>query len=159
VGERSHRVQRPFVSVPWPRCGDETPHPAHPQSGFGMPDCPGWTKEQQLVRHLIFSVNEYVQEHYNPYGRLLLPDGIRLEMHPAVRYALMRDLDLWERPGRETVLEDWFPVPVKVTTDLAKDQWRLVIVTEEVLMLGGRMPPEPPVDYSDDPAMTGRKQR
>jgi hypothetical protein len=141
------------VSIPWPRCGNEEPHPAH-QGSTGH-DCPGWRKEQQLVRHLVTSVNEYVHEHWMPGQRL--PDGLRLEMHPAVRHLLHMDADLWERSGWETTAGDWFPVPVKVNPDLDKDGWRLVIVTEEVLMLGGRMPPEPPVDYSGDPVVTGRK--
>lgn len=91
-----------------------------------------------IVRHLVTSVNEYVQEHYNPYG--LLPAGLRLEVSPQVRYLLMRDQDLWERPGREGALEDFFPVPVRVTTDLGKGRWRLVIVTEEVLLGGATEP-------------------
>jgi hypothetical protein len=147
------------VSIPWPRCGDEKPHPAHqPASGH---DCPGWTVQQQVVRHLVTSVNEYVREHYplgGPPYRRPLPDGLRLEMHPDVRRALMRDPDLWELPGQASGLGDWFPAPVRVTTDLENGRWRLVIVTEEVL-LDGRGTAEPPVDYSDDPAMTGRKKR
>lgn len=94
--------------------------------------------QQQVVRHLVTSVNEYVQEHYNPDGKLRLPDGLRLEMHPDVRRFLMIDPDLWERPGRESGLGDWFPVPVRVTTDLENGRWRLVVVTEEVLLEGVR---------------------
>lgn len=119
------------MSIPWPGCGNETPHPAH-QAASGH-DCDGWTKEQQLIRHLITSVNEYVHEHYMP-GEPL-PDGLRLEMHPLVRRYLDTDPDL-NYPGRSRPRDGWLPVPVKMTTDLAKDQWRLVIVTEEVLLEG-----------------------
>lgn len=81
-------------------------------------------------------VREYVQEHYNSSGtKLRLPDGLRLEVHPAVQRVLMTDPDLWERPGRETALDDFFPVPVRVDYEL-KRQWRLVIVTEEILLAG-----------------------
>lgn len=148
------------MSIPWPRCGDEEPHPAH--RGPAGHDCPGWTEEQQLIRHLVTSVNEYVREHYplsGPPYRRPLPDGLRLEMHHSLRRLLMTDPDLWERPGLETNVGDWFLVPVKVTTDLKADQWRLVIVTEKILMLGGRMPADGPVDYYGNPAMTGWKKR
>lgn len=122
------------MNLPWPRCGNEKPHPAHPALTFGPPDCDGWTADQQLVRHLITSVNEYVREHYMP-GEPP-PDGLRLEMHPAIRRCIMMDRDLCAGPWTGGELPDWFPVPVKVTTDLAKNQWRLVIVTEEVLLEG-----------------------
>jgi hypothetical protein len=126
------------VSIPWPRCGDEDPHPAHPGTGFGDLDCPGWTARQQLVRHLVISVREYMREHYWP----VPPPGLRLEMHPSVRQWLLMDADLlmegaW--PGEEVGPDDFLPVPVKVNLDLKRDQWRLVIVTEEVL-LGGKAP-------------------
>ena len=68
----------------------------------------------------------------------LLPPGMRVEMHPLVRHVLMADPDLWE-PGWPLARNDvtgWFPVPVKVTMDLGKGEWRLVIVTEEVLLAG-----------------------
>lgn len=143
------------MSVPWPRCGDEKPHPAHQDSsGHG---CPGWKAEQQLVRHLIMSVRKYVNENYSPVSTC--PAGLRVEMQPAVQRMLMTDPDLWEhlweRPGRETALDDFFPVPVRVDYEL-KQQWRLVIVTEKVLLAGTM--PEKPVSRSDEPAKTGSKK-
>jgi hypothetical protein len=153
------------VSIPWPRCGNEDPHLAHPQPDFSAPDCPGWTKDQQVIRNLVIAVHEYVREHYPvsffPHRHQELPEGLRLEMHPSVRRALMMDPDLLE-PGWPQARDDvhgWFPVPVKVTTDVNPGRWRLVIVTEDVLLDGGgEAPPRAPVDYSDDPAMTGRRQ-
>jgi hypothetical protein len=120
------------MNLPYPACGNEEPHGPHPQftADFSVPDCPGWTAEQQAVRHLVTSVVSYVQCNYAPGDKR--PDGLRLEMHPAIRQLLMVDPALWDGPGSQ--LEDWFPVPVKVTTDLGKDQWRLVIVTEDVLL-------------------------
>jgi len=150
------------MSIPWPRCGKEDPHPAH-QAPAGH-DCPGWTADQQLVRYLVTSVNEYVSEHYPlrffPDRHRALPEGLRLERHPSVRRMLMMDPDLLE-PGWPQARGDgtgWFPCPVKVATDMPKGQWRLVIVTEEVLLAAAWPAPEP-AGYSDDPAMTGRKQR
>jgi hypothetical protein len=121
------------MSLPYPRCGrNYEPHLSH-YIGNGQ-ECPGWTVDQKLVRDLITGVREYVREHYAP-GEPC-PDGLRVEMHPSVRRLLMTDPDLWERPGRECELDDWFPVPAKVTTDVPPGKWRLVIVTEEVLLEG-----------------------
>lgn len=124
------------MSVPWPRCGDNDPHPAHPalSADFSAPGCPGWTVEQKAVRDLITGVREYVREHWTRSEPP--PEGLRVEMHPDVRRLLMTDQDLWERPGWECGMEDWFPVPAKVTTDVKPGTWRLVIVTEEVLLEG-----------------------
>jgi hypothetical protein len=123
------------VSLPYPRCHDDTPHGPHPEiSGLPGQDCPGWTAEQKTVHDLIAGVQAYVREHWNP--REPRPEGLRVEMHPDVHRLLMRDPDLWNRPERESALEDWFPVPAKVTTDVAPGKWRLVIITEEVLLEG-----------------------
>jgi hypothetical protein len=126
------------MSVPWSRCGNYEPHERHYDTRDM--DCPGWTARQQLVRHLVTSVREYMLEHYG--YKPELPPGLRLEMHPSVRQWLMTDADLLtegEWPPEEVRTEDFLPVPVKVTLDLKRDQWRLVIITEEVL-LGGKAP-------------------
>ena len=121
------------MSLPYARCGrNDEIHLEH-YAGYGH-HCPGWTAEQKLVRDLITGVREYVREHYAP--REPLPAGLRVEMHPDVRRMLMVDLDLWERPGREREMGDWFPVPARVTTEMKPGTWRLVIVTEEVLLDG-----------------------
>lgn len=123
------------MSLPYPRCGNDALHEKHPYqrgSAADWGDCPGWTAEQKLVRDMITGVREYVREHYLP-GQPL-PEGLRVEMHPDVRRLLMVDPDLWERPGRECELDNWLPVPTRVTTDMKPGTWRLVIVIEEVLM-------------------------
>lgn len=126
------------MSVPFPRCGDEQPHERHPfGSGFDYQACPGWTAAQAAVRYLVTYVPGYLLERYGPVSEY--PRGLRLEMHPSVSRLLMMDADLWLRPGREATLDDFFPVPVKVTTDLPPGSWRLVIVTEETLA-GGKVP-------------------
>lgn len=128
------------MGLPYPACGNGQPHAPHPQltADFGAPDCPGWTADQQAVRQVITSVRDYVREHYQPGDPL--PDGLRLEMHPAVIRLLMMDQSLWEYPVREARPEDWFPVPVRATTDLGGVRWRLVIVTEELLLDSGTAP-------------------
>jgi hypothetical protein len=124
------------VSLPWPRCGNYDTHPAHPAhtADFSAPYCPGWTAEQKLVRDLITGVREYTHEHWMP--REPLPEGLRVEMHPSVRRLLMVDPDLWERPGRERTVDDWLPVPAMISSELKPGTWRLVIITEEVLLEG-----------------------
>lgn len=124
------------MSVPWPRCGNNDPHPTHPalSADFSAPDCPGWTIEQKTVRDLITGVREYVSGHYAPPRER--PEGLRVEMHPSVRRLLMTDPDLWGGPGWETSADDFLPVPARVTVDLKPGTWRLVIVTEDVLLEG-----------------------
>jgi hypothetical protein len=124
------------VGIPYPRCGNELPHDPHPAhtADFAAPDCPGWTAGQRTVRRLITGVREYTHEHYAP-GEPY-PEGLRVEMHPDVCHLLLRDGDLWEGPSRKADVTDWLPVPVKITTDMKRGQWRLVIVTEEVRLDG-----------------------
>ena len=127
------------MPVPWPRCGDETPHPGHPAvtADFSVPGCPGWTEGQQRVRRLILGVRKYMNEHYPRPAPL--PAGLRLEMHPSVRRLLMTDPDVWE-PGWGAAgdAEDFFLLlPARVTVeDMKPGGWRLVIVTEEILLTG-----------------------
>jgi len=69
------------------------------------------------------------------------PEGLRLEMHPAVYYALLRDADLmrYYSGGTDDMdehLAGLFRIPVKITQDLERGHWRLVIVTEDVLKGG-----------------------
>lgn len=94
--------------------------------------------EEAAVRALIAVLDQYVQEH-TPYFRAkpLLPEGLRLEIHPLVYHMLMRnaieDFIMMGDPLKR------IPVPVKITPEMPKYGWRLVIVTEEVIN-GGTMP-------------------
>lgn len=124
------------MSLPWSRCGNYEPHDPHPARTIREGDCPGWTPHEQLVRTLITSVNEYLREHYGPFiqGWSRLPEGLRLEMHPGTRQWLLVNADL-NGPGSYYGFDlDQFRVPVRVTTDVPEGSWRLVIVTEEVLL-------------------------
>lgn len=120
------------MSLPYPRCGEHEIHPAHHEDAARP--CPGWTAEQKTVRDLVTGVRECVRENYGP-GEPL-PGGLRVEMHPSVYQMLMTDPDVWDEPDRAPVVTDFFPVLVRVTTDVKRGAWRLVIVAEEVLLEG-----------------------
>jgi hypothetical protein len=89
---------------------------------------------------LLIAVYEYLDEHY-PHWRVnpqtALPDGLRMEMHPATRMMIMRDEESRHWPMDD--LARVFCVPVKIAADLPEGYWRLVVVTEDVLT-GGKMP-------------------
>jgi hypothetical protein len=75
------------------------------------------------------------------------PEGLRVELHPSVYHLLLSDAELWKygfsgystELGHGAELQSQFRVPVKITADLPRGTWRLVIVTEEVLS-GGELP-------------------
>jgi hypothetical protein len=94
--------------------------------------------EKTAVIALTEVVDKYVREHNPPFTpRPEIPEGIRLEIHPAVYHMLLRNM-AEEYISMKDPLER-FPLPVKVTTDVPKYGWRLVIITEEVIN-GGVMP-------------------
>lgn len=84
------------------------------------------------------AVAEYLRENYAPLQPL--PDGLRLEMHPEVYYTIFQDpaTAAWGDISSQAGLKKNFKVPVRVTTDVRAGTWRLVIVTEDVL-LGGTL--------------------
>ena len=98
------------------------------------------------AKTLLIAVTEYLNENY-PHWDIapsVLPDGLRLEMHPRTHYTLAQDSDTysWPRePGDsfEELYRRTFRLPVKVTSDLPEGTWRLVVVTEDV-KLGGKLP-------------------
>ena len=119
-------------------CGNRKPHASHLDVHMDR-DCPGLPEEEAAVAALIRLLEQYVSD-LGPFP--VLPEGIRLEMHPSVRHAIMRN---WMPSYAEWVSDaepSPFPpqIPVKVTTDLKLGQWRLVVVKEEVIN-GGVMPP------------------
>lgn len=87
--------------------------------------------------HLLIAVRQALRGKYGLEPWTALPAGLRLEIHPAVYYRLMRDPDAAE--SRIGDVGSQIGVPVKVTTDLPHGAWRLVIITEEVLL--GWLPP------------------
>ena len=125
------------MPIPWSRCGNYELHDRHYDTHDR--ECFGWTQADQVARDLVTKVNEYLADRYGPFYRNV-PAGLRLEMHPLARRYLMVSRDLWE-PGfpHPSDIAEWFRVPVKVDMDLPSGSWRLVIVTEDVL-LDSRMP-------------------
>jgi hypothetical protein len=97
------------------------------------------------AKTLLIAVTRYLDEAY-PHWDIapsVLPDGLRLEMHPRTHYALARDQDtyFWPRePGDsfEELYRHTFRLPVKITPDLPEGTWRLVVVTEDV-KTGGKL--------------------
>jgi hypothetical protein len=90
-------------------------------------------------RRLLLAVREFIDREW-PYWQSggVLPEGLRLEMHPAAYHLLLRDPSLypgWMSDPQEEARK-LVPVPLKVTADLEPGHWRLVVVTEDV-RLGG----------------------
>ena len=91
------------------------------------------------ARMLLSSVRDYLNEHAPAWQNFPVgaPRGLRLEMHPSVRRALMREFDL-DWPAEPEAAESAYGIPVKVSEDLPEGTWRLVVVTEDVLA-GGKL--------------------
>lgn len=97
-------------------------------------------------------VKAIAQKLYDEYGPFWdrpgnLPEGLRLELHPALLRLLMQDPEFFGPPRpdftappqtAEEVLAKRAGVPVKASAELERDRFRLVIVTEREL-LGGRL--------------------
>jgi hypothetical protein len=87
-------------------------------------------------RDIITAVEDLLIERYGPPRAGRLPAGLRLEMHPSVaRWFMVSDDD--EIRHARNIPGDLFTVPVLVTVHLPENRWRLLIVTEEVLIGGG----------------------
>lgn len=93
-----------------------------------------------LFRHL----HDTLYDRYGPPSWAKYPEGLQLEMHPSVRYAILSDPSMLESPN--FMFQDVseyvslrLRLPLKYNPDLPKDGWRLVIVTEDVLT-GGTLP-------------------
>lgn len=101
--------------------------------------------EANPAKVLLAAVTAHLDEQY-PLWRTnpqTVPAGLRMEMHPRAHYMLVRDpeTNTWPRePGDsfEELYARTFRIPVKITSDLPEGYWRLVVVTEDVL-LGGRL--------------------
>jgi hypothetical protein len=120
------------MPLPWSRCGNYDLH--EPHRDWNDRGCYGWDKADQVTRDLFTKTSGYLAEHYGPL--MIFPEGLRLEMHPSVRRAMMLCRDLWGPSGITGDPIDQFQVPAKVTMDVPEGTWRLVIVTEEVLLTG-----------------------
>jgi hypothetical protein len=100
-------------------------------------------EQQQLspARALQYAVRGYLNEHYGPLWPQragALPDGLRLELHPAAYQLILTDPASahWPPLLDAGALEETFGVPVKVDAALERGTFRLVIVTEDTLLSG-----------------------
>jgi hypothetical protein len=69
-------------------CRNPQAHAAHGFHTAGYAawiECPGWTDAEAATTDLIERLNQVAREHCPP---LKMPEGIRLECHPLVGYAL-----------------------------------------------------------------------
>ena len=94
--------------------------------------------QKAAVDALIGLLERYARDHTPPLGTM--PDGIRLEMHPATRHMILRH---WTPGYTQFITGQEMPtppkIPVKIDMDLPEYGWRLVVVTEDVIN-GGIMP-------------------
>lgn len=126
---------------PSPACGYYEVHGPHlfytPPGSFAELSCPGWTAEDAAICILFDAVIAQIRQYLPGYP----PAGLRLELHPAMRYVILRNPALADHfradQPREDPLPFLFGTPVRVTTqDVPEYGWRLVIVTEQVLATG-----------------------
>ncbi|MCW2929994.1 MAG: hypothetical protein JWM19_956 [Actinomycetia bacterium] len=123
------------MDIPYSRCGKDEMHDAHEfGSGFSGIQCLGFTIEDQISRRLLTTAGKYMLEHYGS-GARKLPAGLRMEMHPVVLRALQLSVTKWGVPG--LIQDRLFDMPMKVNRDLPASGWRIVVVTESVLLKGG----------------------
>jgi hypothetical protein len=111
----------------------------------GNPWAPVPSKTTESPRELIDNIGRYVKVWAGPDypGKISPPEGLRLEMHPTVRIALLRDDTVSANlPFGNDPLSELFKIPVTVNADLPVGGWRLVIVTEDILLLGALKVPE-----------------
>jgi len=96
--------------------------------------------EEPTVRTLLLAIREKLRELYGHEAlKPQLPPGLRLEMHPDLFNRVLTDADLTYRSGNfiEPV-QEYFGLPVKVVPELPRLGFRLVVITEE-LLLGGSL--------------------
>jgi hypothetical protein len=105
------------------------------------------------VRELVLTIKQYLNDHYGYVPRSHhaltgrsnpLPEGLRLEIHPATHIAMWRDPWLAEQVRYTTAInpeQQWAEMigcPLKVDRNsvIKPGGFRLVIVTEDLLLTG-----------------------
>lgn len=92
-------------------------------------------------KEFVMKVYQELVDRYGPsyLWDVKLPAGLRLELHPRLRYMMWTDPELNDYmimsfiPGGP---EAQFRVPVKYNPELPSNSWRLVIVTEDLISDG-----------------------
>lgn len=111
------------MELPQPRCGHYAAHDTHLFLLHGDPvECPGWTQVQADIKALYETVWRFQSEHRPPRE---LPEGTRLEMHPAARHAWLvtvipsyQEFVSGEEPGFNLI-------PIEVTPEAGPYSWCL----------------------------------
>lgn len=111
----------------------------------GDPVFEGLVPAVSPARALVIAVEQKLADTYGAFWRNRLPDDLKLYMHPSVRRELWKDASFMSfeafRNGGD--IEAVFYVPVHVTIDgLMPGQWKLAIITENVLLGGTLLPPD-----------------
>lgn len=100
---------------------------------LGPDDQPG------QAQAMLAAVERRLVEEYGPHelwNVTTFPPGLRLEVHPTAFYAFFRDVYTIGWVASMGSLSAAFRVPAIVSPSLPERGWRLVVVTENVL-LGG----------------------
>lgn len=116
-----------------------------------MADMSAITPGQALLTHVRGILDDRWPMRGTP-GCAKPPDGLRLEMHPAVWYGLLTDRAVW--PGlafssatsEVRAVEELFGTRIRIDSKLPGASWRLVVITEEILD-GGKMPEATAAQY------------
>lgn len=69
----------------------------------------------------------------------VLPQGLRIEIHPNIYYMMNSDrrlIDFFNPLIPHQGVEEMFRIPLQVNLDLEEWRWRIVIVREEVIDSG-----------------------
>ena len=113
-----------------PQCGND--REAHEPHRFAMwsadtgqhGSCGGFTVEQAFVHDMFRAVREGIDQRELATRRPAGPDALRLEIHPAIRYMVLRSTvpSPAENPADLRV----FGVPLVPVGDLETNRWRLI---------------------------------
>lgn len=114
------------------QAGPHGPHDYFSHAWAEALPCPGWTSAQSGTGVLLDTLEDLARTWLLARK---VPEGVRLECHPYVRYEIQRITI----PGyREfCALAEWKPdIPVLVRADMERGAWRIVIVAEELITEG-----------------------
>ena len=98
-----------MMEIPWPRCGNRTPHEPHPGQLLGQADCFGWTAEQEMARSLMDALEALVKLAISPEQ---LPESVRVIMSPHAMVTFQRAITYG--PQADSTITHLFSIPVVV---------------------------------------------
>lgn len=115
------------------RCGDKTAHPAHDDIQRIGHHCAGVTADDAVAYAIMGAAEELIRRwHLTGFDDEKLPETARLEMHPAVLNALIRQ-DVYPMPGPwpRTAPESVLTIPVVTVRGRHGEphEWRLIVAS------------------------------